>query len=88
MACCRVLIREKADYFKLADGTWQAEFPGRQWHVVVTAQTLEHARTDLLAAMDARLFAMLCDALQLTERERPPAYSQSLRHLVRKSKYH
>jgi len=80
-----VLIREKADYLKLADGRWQAEFPGRQWHVVVTAQTLEQARTDLLAAMDARIFAMLCDDLRLTERERPPAYSQTLRHSAARS---
>jgi hypothetical protein len=61
------LIRNKTDYRKLKSGKWQAVFPGREWRVSVTSSTLEEARHDLLDALDARLWSMLCEDLGLRE---------------------
>ncbi len=73
------LIREKTEYLKLADGTWRAEFPGKTLNVAVTAPTVERARWDVLRALDARFFAMLCDDLGLSGENRPRPSFAALR---------
>ena len=79
------LIREKTEYARLDSGEWQATFPGRQWRVVVAAPTLEQARADLIHAFDARLWAVICNDLDLAENQRPEALIQSARRSLGKA---
>jgi hypothetical protein len=79
-----MFIRQRTELTRLDTGAWRAEFPGKHWHVVVTAPTAEQARAEVLADLDARVFAMLCDDLGLSLEDRPPAYLQSLRRTLGK----
>jgi len=85
MTDTQTLIREKTEYVKLEDGRWQAAFPGKRWNLVVTAPTLEQARSDLLSAFDERLFAMLRDDLEPDKRGRPEGEMQAMRRSLGKN---